>query len=595
MAEQEKEQEPFIFNISLSVLNHLGRDLYRNFITVLGEAISNSWDAGAKNVWIEIDKENGCFSIKDDGHGMSETDFRTKFLNVGYSRREDDNARTPKNRTLIGGKGIGKLALLSCAERVHITSKTSDTEYMGAIIDNGELDKAIDGENKAESKNYELAKLDTRIFENLQRGHNYGTIIYFENMNKGINNSIKILRKLIAMHFRFSLTCENDDSFSIFVDGTPVGFDDLKTLSKKTEFLWVIDEFPDPFLKTFNLKEKLNIPEPTKTIEGFIASVEKPSDLNILSAGERIGIDVFVNGRLRETNILRHLRGFTARVFTSYLYGQIHLNTLDDGSSENVNRFTTSREGIKPGDEVYKELLQFIKEKILSSLGGQWDKWRLKHKQDGDSEETDNLSKHQRGLKSSKEAREKDFEDKIDSLGLDDETTSSLKEKLHEPSQKNTEVYQDLFMLENLFREFLKKRGIKDTDELLKKFPEDPFVIECVAKISDMKGNRAEQESSIGLIKIVETEHDLNYLDLVRLGILVDKVKEIEPTKKASKKDTPQAFEAQKKEAEAKEIRPVRNAVMHTNQVSKEVMDWPKIKKIIVIMDKLANKPTPKP
>ncbi len=56
MAEQEKE--PYYFNISLSVLNHLGRDLYRNFITVLGEAISNSWDAEAENVWIEIDEDS---------------------------------------------------------------------------------------------------------------------------------------------------------------------------------------------------------------------------------------------------------------------------------------------------------------------------------------------------------------------------------------------------------------------------------------------------------------------------------------------------------------------------------------------------------
>lgn len=40
----------FKFEISLSVLNHLGRNLYRNFITVIGEAISNSWDADAKNV-----------------------------------------------------------------------------------------------------------------------------------------------------------------------------------------------------------------------------------------------------------------------------------------------------------------------------------------------------------------------------------------------------------------------------------------------------------------------------------------------------------------------------------------------------------------
>ena len=54
----------FTFNISLSVLNHLGRNLYRNFITVIGEAISNSWDADAKNVWIYIDRENDSFIIK---------------------------------------------------------------------------------------------------------------------------------------------------------------------------------------------------------------------------------------------------------------------------------------------------------------------------------------------------------------------------------------------------------------------------------------------------------------------------------------------------------------------------------------------------
>ena len=44
------------FNISLSVLNHLGRNLYRNIITVIGEAISNSWDADANNIWIQIDR-----------------------------------------------------------------------------------------------------------------------------------------------------------------------------------------------------------------------------------------------------------------------------------------------------------------------------------------------------------------------------------------------------------------------------------------------------------------------------------------------------------------------------------------------------------
>ena len=38
----------FTFEISLSVLNHLGRNLYRSFMTVVGEALSNSWDADLK-------------------------------------------------------------------------------------------------------------------------------------------------------------------------------------------------------------------------------------------------------------------------------------------------------------------------------------------------------------------------------------------------------------------------------------------------------------------------------------------------------------------------------------------------------------------
>ena len=49
---------PFTFNISLSVLNHLGRHLYRSFVTVLGEAVSNAWDADAENVWISLDRKN---------------------------------------------------------------------------------------------------------------------------------------------------------------------------------------------------------------------------------------------------------------------------------------------------------------------------------------------------------------------------------------------------------------------------------------------------------------------------------------------------------------------------------------------------------
>src|SRR5271163_4231720 len=115
-----KDKQPFTFEISLSVLNHLGRSLYRSFATVLGEAISNSWDADAKNVHIVLNREKNSFLIQDDGIGMTANDFQAKFLKIGYSKRRDGSKSSPSGRPFIGRKGIGKLALLSCADRITI-------------------------------------------------------------------------------------------------------------------------------------------------------------------------------------------------------------------------------------------------------------------------------------------------------------------------------------------------------------------------------------------------------------------------------------------------------------------------------------------
>jgi len=120
---RKPKQNQFSFEISLSVLNHLGRNLYRSFGTVLGEAISNSWDAEATNVHIFIDKDNNSFYIKDDGIGMTDHDFQNKFLRIGYSKRKEGHKSLIKKRPFIGRKGIGKLALLSCAEKITIISK----------------------------------------------------------------------------------------------------------------------------------------------------------------------------------------------------------------------------------------------------------------------------------------------------------------------------------------------------------------------------------------------------------------------------------------------------------------------------------------
>ena len=212
MTEKMESDSKFTFGISLNILNHLGRNLYRSFVTVLGEAISNAWDADAQNVNIYIDREKNSFIIKDDGIGMSRDDFQNKFLKIGYSKRKDGKVKSDRERPYIGRKGIGKLALLSCADKICVISKTADGDYVGGIIDNSGLDNAII--NDLTPDEYKLEEVDLSVFGRYINSHSQGTLIYFENIKEGINKSSDYLKKLIALYFRFSLI---DNSFNIFI------------------------------------------------------------------------------------------------------------------------------------------------------------------------------------------------------------------------------------------------------------------------------------------------------------------------------------------------------------------------------------------
>ena len=228
---------PFTFKISLSVLNHLGRHLYRSFATVVGEAISNAWDADAGNVWIYLDPDKNGFWIKDDGCGMTADDFQNKFLKIGYSKRKGGKSRSTKDRPFIGRKGIGKLALLSCAERITVISKVKGGNYVDGTIENSELDEAITDDLTPQG--YVLAAADMAAFAKHTRGHAQGTIIRFENLKDGVKRSFDFLSKIIALYFRFSLL---DKFFKIYLDGQAITHKHLNDLAEKTEFLWKIGD-----------------------------------------------------------------------------------------------------------------------------------------------------------------------------------------------------------------------------------------------------------------------------------------------------------------------------------------------------------------
>jgi len=512
----------FTFEISLSVLDHLGRNLYRSFVTVLGEAISNSWDADAKNVRIYIDRDKNSFFIKDDGTGMTADDFQNKFLKIGYSKRKDGQTTSPGGRPYIGRKGIGKLALLSCADKIHVISKIEGADYVGGVIDNSGLDKAITKDLTPQQ--YPLENWELTTFTQYTESHGHGTIIYFENIKDGIKNSLDFLRKIIALYFRFSLL---DNSFNIFLDNEKVTLDDLNDLAEKTQFLWNINNLNDPYIneKLTKLKEPGKAIEMDDNIKGFIASVSKPRDLKIITTDERVSVDLFVNGRLRERDILEHIP--TARIAENYFYGQIHFNDLDDKK----DRFATSREGIIANDPRYKEFLDNLRKKI-SEILEDWDKWRIKHREVGDSE-SKRISKKKRASIGLYNAVSGEYDIPEDSGNK--KKVDGWIDDLSEDASFNFGSYAECFVSENLVRKFIHEKNL-------------PISSVAQTEINEWKRREAthKQEGNIN-IDIRKNSDDLSYLDMSFLVKQAD-VSGVQNTL----------------HNDAKEYRPIRNAVAHT-------------------------------
>lgn len=523
-----KNKKTFNFEISLSVLNHLGRSLYRSFATVLGEAISNSWDADAKNVYIYVDQKRNSFVIKDDGVGMTANDFQSKFLKIGYSKRKGGANTSATGRPFIGRKGIGKLALLSCADKITVISKINGEDYVGGVIDNSDLDHAITDDLKPEQ--YPLEDWSPSTFSKYAPGHKHGTIIYFEGVKEGIRSSFSFLAKIIALYFRFSLL---DPSFNIFLDGDKITYKHLSDLAEKTEFLWKIGKRDDPYVASLTsmFSESPGDHESRKltvdAVDGFIASVEKPRDLKIMTTDERVGIDLFVNGRLRERDILKHIP--TERLVESYLYGQIHFNDLDD----TTDRFTSSREGIVADDPKYKKFLTKFRKTILEIVQD-WDKWRIKHREEGDPD-NERMTKRERASRGLYGAVSKEY-------GLSKGKQSRGKvaswvDELSDDAAFNFDSYADCFISENLVRKYIKEKKLP----LSKEAQAQAKVWQEREKVSKGKGNIS--------IAIRRDPNAASYLAMEDLANLVDK-----------RDATKEACLAR----DANEYKPVRDAVAHT-------------------------------
>lgn len=169
------------------------------------ELVANAWDAGAKEVkivWPSNDSEQ-MFSISDNGEGMTESEFLSRWRTLAYDRIQtqgDVIVVDNKKRTVFGKNGIGRFAGFCFGERYFVES-----------IKNGEL---IEYEVKIGFGQTPFSLTPQR---NEKTSKANGTRIFCRDRSN-IFIKDEVIRSEIGMRF---LT---DPSFICYVDGVRVDF-----------------------------------------------------------------------------------------------------------------------------------------------------------------------------------------------------------------------------------------------------------------------------------------------------------------------------------------------------------------------------------
>jgi signal transduction histidine kinase len=135
------------FDISAAVVRQLGEELVSDEVTAIVELVKNAYDADATYANVVVNTEEpppegltdfgaatGYVTIEDDGSGMDEGDIRAGWLMISLSAKRKMKAaggRTPKGRTPLGDKGLGRLSTQKLGQNLDmITHKAGSADSL---------------------------------------------------------------------------------------------------------------------------------------------------------------------------------------------------------------------------------------------------------------------------------------------------------------------------------------------------------------------------------------------------------------------------------------------------------------------------------
>jgi hypothetical protein len=117
---------PKRITVERKIVNLLSRSLYADFPRAIREAVSNSYDADATVVKIQVDLRNKEIVVEDNGNGMSVEQF-DDYLRIA-GRKTETGFSEKFGRKRIGRFGVGFLASFPFCENLEIISKREGLE-----------------------------------------------------------------------------------------------------------------------------------------------------------------------------------------------------------------------------------------------------------------------------------------------------------------------------------------------------------------------------------------------------------------------------------------------------------------------------------
>lgn len=359
-------------SIHTGMLESLGINMYTSIGKSLVEFIANGFDAEASTVKLyipfdDIEKargelreqakkeseggkrddftkiyetlpENLEIIVEDDGHGMTVEQLENKFLIVNRNRRQAEKSDKSENglRTVMGRKGLGKLAGFGVAEQVIVRTKRKGETYATTITMDFEEIKKCESVNEV--------KFDTEFEDGLDTD-SQGTKITLKKLRC---DSLKSKEESIADTLSKNFYITGDD-FKISLNGTEIKDPDvdyefvyppanhLNADGFATHNVKVYEGFDYPILFNVKFRARANDDVKDGKVRGNLAAHMR-------------GTRVYCNQRLAAGPTLFNLHtGMHNFHSQSYMECVIHADVLDRHETDLIG---TNRSALKTDNEI---------------------------------------------------------------------------------------------------------------------------------------------------------------------------------------------------------------------------------------------------